>query len=50
MVVNITNLSVGGNIKANGLKTIVAQLGDLEVIDVREKSSDKMYVIIKPTS
>jgi len=44
MVVNVINLSVNGSIEADGNKVIGAQLGDIEIIDAREKSNYKKYV------
>ena len=44
MTIFVTNLSVRGNVEATGHKVFSAELGDLEIIDAREKSSDKLYV------
>ena len=39
----VRDLSVGGNIEANGHKIVCAELGDIEIIDAREQSRNKMY-------
>ena len=45
MIINVTNLSVSGSIEADGHNVVSAELGDIEIIDTREKSSDKLYVL-----
>lgn len=44
MVVNVANLTVSGSIEADGHKEVGAELGDIEIIDAREKNDYKMYV------
>ena len=45
MIINVTNLSVSGSIEADGHNVVSAELEDIEIIDAREKSSDKLYVL-----
>ena len=44
MTVNVNNLLVSGNIEATGHVVVGAKLDDVEIIDAREESRDKMYV------
>ena len=46
MIVKVRDLSVSGNIEADGHKVVRAELGDVEIIDAREKSRDKMYIFL----
>ena len=44
MIVKVCDLSVSGNIEADGHKIVHAELSDIEIIDAREQSRNKMYI------